>query len=827
MLRPTAPRFDPREFADPPRFCAPIHAWNWNGPVTREKTDAQLEEMARLGVRAMYIIPEPKGFRPTTFATLMEPDYLTPAYFDEYRHAMEKAVELGMKCWLYDEGGWPSGGACGKVLREYPDLARRRLGTREIPYAAGSRYAKTDADTAAAFIGTEQMIAEGYVFPEDCTVTEYYSHVQLFEGVGIPDYPDLLLPESTQRFLEMTHDQYEPSLKELFGDSITAVFTDEPNAPRPVPMRQELLDAYEAEYGVSILSALPAMAGKCAPTHEQGQRIADWYDLCSRWFCEHYLLAEKKWCNEHGMAFTGHMDKDDEPGCLRISGNFHYLRALRCLDIPGIDVIWRQVWPGTYRRDEGMPAVSVNGFFPRHASSAAYQNGNRWAMTESFGVYGAGLTYDAMRYVTNFQAIRGVSLMNPMLFAYHRRGTLRTGELPNFDGVQPYYAYLPEYNRFASRVTYLTTLGDRVCDTALYYPARDISVDAAAPYEPHTPGSAAERYECLGNAMEDTGIDFDVIDDDFLRDAQLTGGALCMGLARYTCICVPDCEYLPQASKDALARFAAAGGQVYYGSVPADRAAAELRTGYRGIRLMKRVSDAGELLLIFNENPEAAEIRLHMDGEHVYLLDPGPGTITRAGSEITLTLPCGALTGVYASAEALPCGAPFEPTQSCTLSGPFTFRRVRQFRLGESDMEAFDLDEAPRAAALGDWREAAGRDFSGTAVYETVFSRPEGVGDRFILDLGDVRHACEVTLNGRALGARIAPPFRYVLPASYLAEENRLTIRVTNTSANEYRYTKVFDRWPSWMIAGYVKYETVFDEDSLESGLLGPVEVRW
>ena len=88
-------------------------------------------------------------------------------------------------------------------------------------------------------------------------------------------------------------------------------------------------------------------------------------------------------------------------------------------------------------------------------------------MTESFGVYGAGLTYDAMRYVTNFQVIRGVSLMNPMLFAYHRRGSLRTGELPNFDGVQPYYAYLPEYNRFASRAAYLTTLGDRVCDTAL------------------------------------------------------------------------------------------------------------------------------------------------------------------------------------------------------------------------------------------------------------------------------------------------------------------------------------------------------------------------
>ena len=70
-------RFTPEQFSAPHGTYAPVYSWIWNAPVSREKTDRQLEEMCRMGIRAMYIIPEPKGFRPTTMPTLMEPEYLT------------------------------------------------------------------------------------------------------------------------------------------------------------------------------------------------------------------------------------------------------------------------------------------------------------------------------------------------------------------------------------------------------------------------------------------------------------------------------------------------------------------------------------------------------------------------------------------------------------------------------------------------------------------------------------------------------------------------------------------------------------------------------
>ena len=825
MLHETAPRFDLQEFRNLPRQYAPIYAWNWNGPVTREKTDAQLAEMVAQGVKKLYIIPEPKGFRPATFATQMEPDYLTPAYFEEYRYTMEKARSLGMECWLYDEGGWPSGGACGKVLMNNPHLARKNLSTKEVTFAKGSFYTKSDPDVIAAFLDPDQRIEENHCFTDDCTVTEYCIATHFFEAPANPDYPDMLLPETTRKFLELTHEQYKPYLKELFGEHITAVFTDEPNMPRQIAMRQELLDAFEAENGESILSVLPAMIGKCKPTHRQGELIANWFDLCSRWFCENFLKVEKKWCNDHGMAFTGHMDKDDEPGCLRVSGNSHSLRALRCLDIPGIDVIWRQIYPGEYRKEEECPACSINGFFPRHASSAAYQIGNRWSMTESFGVYGSGLTFDLMRYVTNFQAVRGVNIMNPMLYAYHRHGHLLIGEQPMFDNVQPYYHYFADYNRYAERVSYLTTLGDRVCDTALYYPARDISVDVNTE-QPHMPVAEGDVYDKLGRAMEDAGIDFDVIDDDFLRDAVgAENGKLCMGLAGYTKIYIPKCQYMPEASKAVLARFEAAGGKVYYDEIPEPEPVVKLHTGYKGIRLMKRVSDRGEMLLIFNENVDATTVSLQVEGQNIYLIDPTTGSITRSGKDVTVTLPSGDMVAVYGTCDTLPCDEPLAITQEVILPDSFTFRRTCRFTLTEMDMCTKPLCEEAQPLPLGDWRSMAGDSFSGSALYETVFSRPGGVGEEVVLDLGDVRHACEVTLNGHDLGSRIAPPYRYRIPAKLLRDENRLTVKVTNTSANEYYYTKVFDKWPSWMIAGYVKYQRRYDEDSLPSGLFGPVKL--
>ena len=81
--------FNLEKFQNPPVSCAPMYNWIWNGPVSKEETDKQLDEMQRLGIKAITIISEPKDFRPTSMPTMLSPDYLTHDYFKEYLYVVK------------------------------------------------------------------------------------------------------------------------------------------------------------------------------------------------------------------------------------------------------------------------------------------------------------------------------------------------------------------------------------------------------------------------------------------------------------------------------------------------------------------------------------------------------------------------------------------------------------------------------------------------------------------------------------------------------------------------------------------------------------------
>ena len=50
------PLFDSVSFQRPPLQSAPVYAWPWNGPITRELIDRELDEMLSFGVRSVYVL---------------------------------------------------------------------------------------------------------------------------------------------------------------------------------------------------------------------------------------------------------------------------------------------------------------------------------------------------------------------------------------------------------------------------------------------------------------------------------------------------------------------------------------------------------------------------------------------------------------------------------------------------------------------------------------------------------------------------------------------------------------------------------------------------
>lgn len=812
--------FLPDKFKNPDNSFSPIYGWFWNGPVTKEKTEEQILEMQRLGIKAFYIAPEPKTFRPITMPTLLEPDYLTDAFFEELRYAIDKAHELGMECWIYDEGGWPSGGACGKVMIEHPECARKTLARISFLLPAGESYKKSRSNISAAFINGDEMINEGKSFASDVQVDEYFSEALAWKNPGVPDLPDLTERNSTKYFIEMTHEKYKNALGDYFGNVITAVFTDEPCAPF-MPFRSELCEMYEAEFGESILPYLPAIYDVKYVNEKSIIHRRRWYDLCSRVFRDNFLIPCRDWCNENNLKFTGHLDCDNTLGGCMNGRNFHIMRGLRSMDIPGVDVIWRQIFPGQPKKfDADSSCVfSENKFFPRYASSAAAQNGGDVAMTESFGVYGNGLTFDQMRYVTGFQAIRGVTLLNPLMVSYARHGHLMTGELPSFAEKQASHGDLAVFNSYAERLSYVLTRGNRECSVALYYPINDVWGGTRVK-------EISDEYDELGFAMEACGIDFDIVDDDVILQSQnIDKGIISMGNAAYSEIAIPKSAYLPEKTKEMLDRFVKGGGKIHYSADTVSKNV-QIISGNGKIITMKRKTENGDIVALFNQDENEATVTLKVGNAHAYLIDITNGRILNLESpkgECTLELQSGETSAIYLTESSL--DAENEASyKSETRLDNFKIRRTNSFVIGEMNFENYDIEEDSVPVKLGDWSEIVGCDFSGSCVYSTSFL---GVNNDAILELGDVKYDAEVILNGKSLGVKIMKPYRFEIPKELMRAENTLEIRVTNTPGNQYHYTKSFDKWQPWQLTPYVEKENIFDNDTLASGLYGPVILKY
>ena len=123
--------FSPEALKRPDTDFYPAYSWSWTTAVDRDEIVRQLDAMHDNDIRIVYILPQPVGFRKAQL-----PCYLDEEYFEIYRFAMEYAAKKGMMLWLYDEGGWPSGSACNRVVRDKPHLVNRHVAKREVtsPY---------------------------------------------------------------------------------------------------------------------------------------------------------------------------------------------------------------------------------------------------------------------------------------------------------------------------------------------------------------------------------------------------------------------------------------------------------------------------------------------------------------------------------------------------------------------------------------------------------------------------------------------------------------------------------------------------------------------
>ena len=772
-----------REIKDIPPDCSLAYFWQINGNVDIDKLKDQLRDMHNQGLRSVCLHPFPDEFRPATQPTHVNISYLSLEWFEMVRTLCDECRKLGMRYWLYDEGGWPSGGAGGQVWKNAKDKKSLQRQYWEL----------------------ENGIPVIKAVDEDPRIRA--------------PYPDILNKQVTADFIALTHEQYRKYAKKYFGREIRFAFTDEPGMFVPSPGKLAYTAGLEKEFKkIKGYDLKPYLTELLKPEKNEESRDVtlariDYHEVLSILFIRRFLRPLRTWCRKNKVLSGGHFSGENHLWANRYGSYGNILQSLRALDIPGVDVICRQLFPG----GRGHP-------FPKYASSAANQNGNRYAMAEVFALYGNGMAPAEMRWLIDFMFVRGINLIVSSKIAIYNGRSFMSGIRPHFGPVDPLWQYMKEFHEYISRASHLLSLGKPYCRTAVYYDIR--SIRAGGKYM----DEAVQLHESVARKMLEHQCAFDFVDDEMLAEAIRAGKTLKVGKMHYDTIVVPSSFFMTEPASKNLEFLKKSGGTVLdsASAINAERLI-YLTPANENIRVTKRLYGRNAIYFIVNEGSEAQNIRIKLpEKESIIYYNTVSGEMHDTFSENgtfdwTFAKWDSAffITGLK-DAETVPL--PRTMQTFMLLNDGWTLQAVRSHFPGKEGYEITNLDKNPVPVTLGDWRPVLGNSFSGEAVYRTFFPF---VGETDLyLDLGCVCYACSVKINGRELGRKFLPPYKFRLDRNILKRDNLLEVTVANTLSNSICDESVLEYWSrNWPL----QYETMqrpFEKDHLESGLFGPVKIQ-
>ena len=499
---------------------------------------------------------------------------------------------------------------------------------------------------------------------------------------------------------------------------------------------------------------------------------------------------------------------------------------MSCLDSPvvigrgvsAVDVIWRQFYPGG-----ASPRVTAP--FPRYASLAMRQNGGRYALSETFGIFGDSVSPAQMKWLIDYQMVRGI---NVFVFGYWALSNARQWMLlfePHSGPVVPYWEMEGPFFRYIRETAKFLSHGHPAVETAVLYDTRAFWAGGT------DSKTAAQKQYAVAAALDNANTDFDFVDDEAIAVADVTADGLKVGAMTYRTVVLPTVKWLRPSAWQKLSEFTAAGGNVVgledLAKVP--RTCRVTGAGSEDIRVTKRIDGERTIYFIVNENvcerevaitfPEKGPVvrwdwesgRLHK----VPLLANGSFTnyFEGAGSKMFVV-------GGESSMEE-----PVYAGEKLGIESGWTLRKLVSHEAGETDFVVRTCSDLPQATALGDWRASLGTAFSGKAVYRVTFNSPRAGMAR--LDLGKVCWCANVRLNGRTVGTKFFGP--YVFDVELVKGENILEVTVANLLANQISdplvRTRLIKRYPP--SDNYERRQSQYDRENNESGLFGPVSVRF
>ncbi|GAA1430613.1 glycosyl hydrolase [Microlunatus lacustris] len=781
--------------------------WWWFGPaVTRDEIDRELTAMGRAGFGGAEVsFVYPLG--------PVEHPLLSPAFLADLRFAADRAAALGLRFDLTLGSGWSFGGP-----HITPELAARRLrwerreigpGPLRIPVVvnwpgdvlvgaylgAGSLQEQPESWTQLAVVDGVLQVPDGTGTRQ--VLLAHASHTGQnvkraavgAEGPVLDHYSAAATAAHLRAVGDPLLDAVPPALLgSVFCDSLEVYEADWTPA---------LPEEFARRCGYPLLPVLHALA---ADGPDSARVRADFHRTLVHLYEENFLQPVRRWAAGRGVPFR--LQGYGTPPAT--------VSSYRFADLPeGEGWGWKSLTQTRW-------ASSAGHLYHRPVISSEVWT---WVHSPSFRATPLDLQGEAHDHLLN-----GVNQLVGHGWPYSPPDAPGLGwffyAAGAIDDRNPWWAAMPGLNASLTRLCWLLRQGDPVADVAVYVPDEDLFavLGTAAGGSLDLWREARRRIgDALPAAVRESGLDYDLVDDDALAT---------LPPDRYRVVVLPATTTVPAATGTWLDHALAAGGTVLRlgstvpvgGAVdvePEDLGEALVAAVGPDLALDPETPDVGfvhrrtpeaDVYLLANSGPADRAVRVTTRVERAWwsLWDPRTGGVRQTGpaaEPVALTLlPYEAVALVLTDVEPAPATGATPSPAGRTVP----LERGWSVRFTDGPEEPVTLPHV--------WEEHPGRrHHSGSAVYRTSFRLAAVTpGTPVLLDLGSaevaddaqpvhvgmvgpsyraaarppVGEVAAARVNGVDCGLVWAPPYRFDVTAALRPGENLLELEVANTAAN-------------------------------------------
>jgi hypothetical protein len=430
------------------------HAWfTFNlGGLTDDSVKAMVQRAVDSNSYGGFMItPSPgRGFRQGGGTTTdNNVSYLNDEFFRLYKVAIEEGLKHGLPMdILYDELQFPTGMAGGLFYAAHPEDAEKSLEKTEKDVSGPADVELTMPEENSMYIGTVMMnldTLECVDITDKMTSNDLTFKGQVPEGNwkvmlfyldtsrrrGICDY---LSAKGVGELINIMYDKYYDNLKEYFGSMIKETFYDEPSMHNNVRGRlwtPGYNKAFEEKYGYSPMKYYPALWYDIGKDTGAVRNVL--FGFRTELYTENFIGQIAAWCQEHGVALSGHMDQEEAPNPVGTQGDL--MKVFKHQQVPTIDDIWFTGRSNTSYKIVTSAAFNYDRPIIQAETYAAYQR--PWQNTKA--AYRTAMDQHAMG-------------INQQV------------------GNRPAGTDTPEVGRFVGRMEYMLRGGRHVADIAVLYP---------------------------------------------------------------------------------------------------------------------------------------------------------------------------------------------------------------------------------------------------------------------------------------------------------------------------------------------------------------------